>query len=499
MSLQGNATANELRGRINALDTLCIDAYDIAVKNGFEGTEEEWLASLKGDKGDKGDRGEKGETGSAGYTPVRGTDYWTEADKQVVVQEIKDATDGAVLYTKQSLNEEQKAQARRNIGVEDDGVQEITLSAEDFESGTAYIVGDQIMIIADGAVVRTKLYEYTELKKGDKIYTTNGVDFRIIYKTDIGAAVNKGFTAVGYVTEYVMPINAPCLFAIKYTDGHALTDGDLEKLVNSVKIERATEIKEKPTLNNEAKGLFAVMTYNVGGWYNGSSSRVPDDKYEQFLELQQGIIDRYKPDILCLQEYNDHISSTKGAIDNILGSCYYSIAKAYESTPYDGKAICTSRSMENAVNVPFTTTEGALIRNYEKAYVYMNGRKVCVISAHCGLNYDVIVSNVDDLINEIISDDEEYVILCMDSNVDHTDTSAQLYTETIQRFKTIGCKLANGGEHGVFKTYASSNIAIDNIITRGNINIKSVVMDTQKEGLSDGTDHYPLIAYVEVF
>lgn len=53
-------------------------AYEIAVENGFEGTEEEWLASLKGqdgedgkngadgDKGDKGDAGEKGEQGDKG-------------------------------------------------------------------------------------------------------------------------------------------------------------------------------------------------------------------------------------------------------------------------------------------------------------------------------------------------------------------------------------------------------------------------------------------------
>lgn len=38
-------------------------AYDIAVENGFVGTEEEWLQSLKGDTGDKGDIGNKGETG----------------------------------------------------------------------------------------------------------------------------------------------------------------------------------------------------------------------------------------------------------------------------------------------------------------------------------------------------------------------------------------------------------------------------------------------------
>lgn len=39
-------------------------AYEIAVKNGFEGTEGEWLNSLKGEKGDKGDAGEAGKDGT---------------------------------------------------------------------------------------------------------------------------------------------------------------------------------------------------------------------------------------------------------------------------------------------------------------------------------------------------------------------------------------------------------------------------------------------------
>lgn len=37
-------------------------AYEIAVKNGYVGTETEWLASLKGEKGDVGDRGDSGVT-----------------------------------------------------------------------------------------------------------------------------------------------------------------------------------------------------------------------------------------------------------------------------------------------------------------------------------------------------------------------------------------------------------------------------------------------------
>lgn len=49
MNLKGTSSAtNLLRGSINSLKTLTISAYAIAVQNGFEGTEEEWLKSLQG-------------------------------------------------------------------------------------------------------------------------------------------------------------------------------------------------------------------------------------------------------------------------------------------------------------------------------------------------------------------------------------------------------------------------------------------------------------------
>ena len=47
----------------------------------------------KGDMGDKGDKGDKGDPGADGYTPVRGTDYWTETDKA----EIRSYVDDAIL------------------------------------------------------------------------------------------------------------------------------------------------------------------------------------------------------------------------------------------------------------------------------------------------------------------------------------------------------------------------------------------------------------------
>ena len=69
-----------------------LSAYAIAQKHGYNGTESEWLASLKGDKGDtgaaftydmftaaqletlkvKGDKGDKGDTGAQGIQGEKG-------------------------------------------------------------------------------------------------------------------------------------------------------------------------------------------------------------------------------------------------------------------------------------------------------------------------------------------------------------------------------------------------------------------------------------------
>ena len=49
-----------------------LSAYQIALQNGFQGTEEEWLASLKGEKGDKGDKGDTGLQGAKGEKGDKG-------------------------------------------------------------------------------------------------------------------------------------------------------------------------------------------------------------------------------------------------------------------------------------------------------------------------------------------------------------------------------------------------------------------------------------------
>lgn len=49
-------------------------AYEIAVNNGFTGTETEWIASLKGEQGIQGPKGDKGDSGVNGVDGQNGTD-----------------------------------------------------------------------------------------------------------------------------------------------------------------------------------------------------------------------------------------------------------------------------------------------------------------------------------------------------------------------------------------------------------------------------------------
>lgn len=69
-------------------------AYQIALDKGFVGNEEAWLASLvgpvgqtgaPGQQGAPGQKGDPGIQGPEGKTPVRGVDYYTEADKTEMV------------------------------------------------------------------------------------------------------------------------------------------------------------------------------------------------------------------------------------------------------------------------------------------------------------------------------------------------------------------------------------------------------------------------------
>lgn len=61
-----------------------LSAYDIAVKHGFIGSEEDWIASLKGEKGDKGDMPDM-------------SDYYTRGEANTLLEEKLNKSDMVII------------------------------------------------------------------------------------------------------------------------------------------------------------------------------------------------------------------------------------------------------------------------------------------------------------------------------------------------------------------------------------------------------------------
>ena len=58
----------------------------IAAIKGDKG--EQGIQGIQGETGAPGPKGDKGDTGADGHTPVKGVDYFTEADKQELVTAV---------------------------------------------------------------------------------------------------------------------------------------------------------------------------------------------------------------------------------------------------------------------------------------------------------------------------------------------------------------------------------------------------------------------------
>lgn len=135
-----------------------------------------------------------------GYTPVRGVDYWTEEDKEEIKSYVDEqigtggggSAEGAVLYTPQVLTDEQKAQARGNIGAADGEIEknfkkEASANLLNINDPDAFYgrIGGSGSNVDDDSLFTTG---YIEAVTGETIYTTREnetsglrVDLPLIY------------------------------------------------------------------------------------------------------------------------------------------------------------------------------------------------------------------------------------------------------------------------------------------------------------------------------
>ena len=79
LKLSGSLSSlNSMKGYVSGSLIPGESSYAIAVKNGFVGTEEEWLESLKGEKGDTGEKGETGDSVDVNVVKETTTEYVVE-------------------------------------------------------------------------------------------------------------------------------------------------------------------------------------------------------------------------------------------------------------------------------------------------------------------------------------------------------------------------------------------------------------------------------------
>ena len=153
-------------------------AYQVACMNGFEGTEAEWLDSLKGKPGEDGAQGPQGPAGADGpqgpqgpagadgakgadgapgadgYTPQKGVDYYTDEDKAELVAEV--LAEVPVTVTEDGYTDiEGLRQPTAISAVKDGNTITMTVTLEGGETSESVVTLDDsgypIKVVTDGA------------------------------------------------------------------------------------------------------------------------------------------------------------------------------------------------------------------------------------------------------------------------------------------------------------------------------------------------------------
>jgi lysophospholipase L1-like esterase len=303
-----------------------------------------------------------GKQGSAGKTPVRGVDYYTEADKEEFLGSVN-----AVRYVAQNLTEAQKAQARANIGATAGDDVEFAESVEWLnENGDT----SKKYVLPDGYI-----YTYsqkTQTVKHDAMQGTIHLNMRVSANTSIDAELRQHYGM--FVTDVMEVDNAwascklnvsgleklyPTWYTAFYvwyydTDGGWLgylspvnfgfASGEVEISLpisidiaktywsNAGYIRLGFGIKDKNTQITESDIQGLVVNIDrldrietAYGWYSTGRQHSNDKATQQ----NSADIATLKEDVATLQEAVQKSSKTSGAVWYALGD---SITKGYGVT-----------------------------------------------------------------------------------------------------------------------------------------------------------------------
>ena len=209
-------------------------AYQLAVDAGFDGTETQWLESLKGAPGDTtaADAAAAAAQKSAEDTQKNAT------AAQAAAQEAQKAAETAVLYTEQYLTDSQKEQARSNISAADKARQNVLVGTE---TGNPIAVDDAFSAPLCGLTVYGKSTQDGTPSPDSPVPIVSAGDGGSVAVT-LGDGSGKTQT-LALPTPYGLP-GVPVQSGSNYTDPQgqqwACDEMDLER---GVRVQRANRAK----------------------------------------------------------------------------------------------------------------------------------------------------------------------------------------------------------------------------------------------------------------
>ena len=162
----------------------------------------ECIACLKGadgGKGDKGDQGIQGEKGDAGYTPVKGKDYFTQADKAEMIGEAINSTplewleyieSNGTQYIDTGFTPNSNTKVVMDAQFVDEGTRGALFGARTSATEKAYLMA---RVKGDNAyrTIRSYYFDYTDENGANVQWSTDGLE-RAIYIMDKNVASVSG-------------------------------------------------------------------------------------------------------------------------------------------------------------------------------------------------------------------------------------------------------------------------------------------------------------------
>ncbi len=184
-------------------------AYEIAIENGFRGSEKDWLDSLKGEAGEKGETGEKGDKGETGEKGEKGdtgngiesisaeysydengnaiiiyTFKMTNGETKIVIVKVPDKPTSVELSRKYyRANVSSISEVKLNVYYENKETEVVTLTDEMITSGEVDFTkkGDyDITIFYNGLKTDLRISVYDETNVPVNSVVIDGVDSYIV-------------------------------------------------------------------------------------------------------------------------------------------------------------------------------------------------------------------------------------------------------------------------------------------------------------------------------